>query len=271
MLTLIKNTKRITQENECLPFSVYSSAREQRILNVPIMKPLLIFVLAGHKRLGAQSEISCPAGEFIFLSNAPNIVMRNIPDDMEYFALLIEFDYQDFNFLESRAPQLKRYFKGPISSVLEHTLMQFIEWSTFSPPALWSLRRQEILQVLLHEGFIEVNSIIEPPTLSHQVHKLISADIEHNVGVESLSSVLAMSESTLRRKLSAEGTTFQAIKDRAKLGHGLHLVQTSATPIGLIAEQCGYSSQSRFTDKFKQLFGITPSELRKTRVRDLGE
>jgi AraC-like DNA-binding protein len=35
-----------------------------------------------------------------------------------------------------------------------------------------------------------------------------------------------------------------------------------------VAERCGYQSQSRFTDKFKQFFGVTPTELRKTRMRD---
>ncbi|WP_462154574.1 helix-turn-helix domain-containing protein [Pseudoalteromonas piscicida] len=56
-----------------------------------------------------------------------------------------------------------------------------------------------------------------------------------------------------------------------KLGHGLHLIQTSYEPIGLIAEKCGYSSSSRFTDRFKQLYGLTPSALRKTRMSDSGE
>jgi AraC-like DNA-binding protein len=77
-----------------------------------------------------------------------------------------------------------------------------------------------------------------------------------------------MSQSTLRRKLQVEGSSLQAIKDRVKLGYGLHLLQTTMEPVGIIAEKCGYYSQSRFTDRFKQLFGLTPTELRKTRVID---
>jgi AraC-like DNA-binding protein len=97
---------------------------------------------------------------------------------------------------------------------------------------------------------------------------MISADVASDLTAGLVAARLALSESTLRRKLAAEGATLQAIKDRARLGHGLHLVQTTFDPIGRIAEKCGYQSQSRFTEKFRQLFGTTPTELRKTRMRD---
>ncbi len=76
-----------------------------------------------------------------------------------------------------------------------------------------------------------------------------------------------MSESTLRRKLSVEGTSMQEIKDQVKLGLGLQLLQTSNHSIVFIAEQCGYQSQSRFSSRFKKRFGLTPSALRKTKEK----
>ncbi len=251
-----------------MPFSVYSSVKEQHILNVPVIKPLLICVLDGCKKLGSKHEIVCPTGSFVFLSNSPKIDMRNISQGNEYFALLIEFDYSDFDCFKYQTAHAETYFQGDIDSVLKNTLQQFIEWSTVMPSDIWSLRKKEILQVIYHLGYTQVSAVIEPPSLSHKVNNIISAHISDDLGADALSERLAMSESTLRRKLSAEGTSLQAIKDRVKLGHGLHLVQASLDPIGRIAEQCGYQSQSRFTDKFKQLFGITPTELRKTRLHD---
>lgn len=150
MQQLIETTKAIVQKKETLPFSVYSSVKEQHILNVPVSKPLLVFMLSGSKRLGEHNQIVCPVGNFGFLSNTPTITMRNIPEDAEYFALLIEFDYADFNCLEYREARVEKYFQGPIDSVLESTLQQFVEWSTFSPPDMWPIRRQEILQLLLY-------------------------------------------------------------------------------------------------------------------------
>ena len=67
-----------------------------------------------------------------------------------------------------------------------------------------------------------------------------------------------------RVEVLAEGTGLQAIKDAVRLGRALHLLQTTALPIGVIAGRCGYSSQSRFAARFKARFGLTPSALRKT-------
>lgn len=265
---LVLAAKELQEAGAALPFSLYSSVSEQRIVNVPIIKPMLICVLDGSKKLGSQGEVDCPSGSFVILSNHPSITMRNIPGDAEYQALIVEFDYEDFNCLPPKRTRTAPFVQGWIGTAFQQTLLQFVEWSAFAPPALWPMRRQEILQLLYHLGYQQVSAVIEPPSLSHRLHGVISGDIANDVNADILASQLAMSESTLRRKLAAEGTTLQAIKDRARLGFGLHLVQTTFDPIGRVAEKCGYQSQSRFTDKFKQLFGVTPTELRKTRMRD---
>ncbi|WP_261792966.1 helix-turn-helix transcriptional regulator [Pseudomonas chlororaphis] len=236
-------------------------------MNAPIAKPLLIVVLAGVKQLGRDDEIVCPTGSFLFLSNTSSIDMRNIPGE-EYFAVLIEFEFADFDQFKHPRTSDKRYVQGVLDEALAKTLKQYVEWSVFAPRELWSFRRKELLQLIYLSGHAEVASIVGHPSLSHQLHDIISEQIAGHWSVERLTETLAVSESTLRRKLKAEGTTVKSLVDRAKLGHGLFLVQMTLEPIGRIAERCGYQSQSRFTDKFKQLFGITPSELRKTRIPD---
>lgn len=268
MHDLITIIKQIAQNNNPLPFSIYSSVKEQHILNVPIYKPLLIMVLNGRKKIGTEYYVE--AGEFVFLSNTPSIDMRNIPDNTEYFALLIEFEFNDFNCFTHKNIKNTRnpFIQGKIDPILIQNLKQFIEWAAYAPPDIYSIRRQEILLLLNHLGHQQVQTIIEPPCLSHKIFNMIHNNIAEDLTVTALSTYLAMSESTLRRKLKAEGTSIQNIKDKARLGYGLHLVQTSFKPIGHIAEQCGYTSQSRFTDKFKKLFNITPTALRKTRMPD---
>ncbi|MFT5997355.1 MAG: AraC-like DNA-binding protein [Glaciecola sp.] len=46
------------------------------------------------------------------------------------------------------------------------------------------------------------------------------------------------------------------------------MLQTPQDSLDMIAEKCGYQFQSRFTDRFKARFGLTPSELRKTKMED---
>ena len=254
-----------------LPFAIYSAVHEQQLLNVPISQPLLIFVLGGCKSLQAKEQTLCKAGEFIFLGSSPNINMRNIPDGQHYYALLIEFESSDFDDLPSRSKPPLEFTRGAISQSLATALQQFIEWSQCAPPALWASRRREILHLLMHLGHTDVARLAGNQTVSQQVHKLISKNLSADISAEIIASALAMSEATLRRKLNAENVSLQQLKDQARLGYGLHLLQTTEWPIIQIAEHCGYQSQSRFSSRFKQRFGLTPSALRQTRMLEKGE
>lgn len=236
------------------------------MLNVPVIKPLFIALLKGRKELGAKAEIVCEAGDFIFLSDSPNTAMRNIPRKNEYLAMLIEFEYDDFDGAVLRGQERARYSTGAISEELETCLTQFVELSSWAPEAIWSSRRKEILHLLCHLGYPEVLAMAANAKMSHRVHAIVSEKPAAELSSDVLCERLAMSESTLRRRLKEEGTGLQEIKDQVKLGLGLHLLQTTRYSIVSIAEECGYASQSRFTDRFKARFGLTPSELRKTKL-----
>jgi AraC-like DNA-binding protein len=266
MNNLFNSIKKITSECDELPFSVYRSVHEQKLLNVPIAKPLLIVVISGDKVLGKNNEIICHSGQFIFLSDSPSINMRNIPKDNAYFALLIEFNYEDFDGIPISDAKKSDYFIGKTTRALKKCLQQFVESANWAPEKILSIRKKEILMLLYHLGYTEVVSMMGKQKISHRLHDLFHEKNFHDVTMDYICENLAMSESTLRRKLMSEGVSVQDIKDRARLGLGLHLLQTTAESIGIIAEKCGYHSQSRFTDRFKTHFGLTPSELRKTKV-----
>jgi AraC-like DNA-binding protein len=265
LLSTIKNTLNEKREQ---PFSVYTSIKEQMLLNVPIAKPLLIVVLNGDKELGVNNELICHSGDFIFLSDSPSINMRNIPKSKEYFALLIEFDYEDFKGLPINSSNKKDYLIGKTTLDLEKCLQQFVEVSSWAPKNLWSLRKREIISLLCHMGYEEILSLLGNPQIKHRLHEMFMNQGFHELTIKRICEQLAMSESTLRRKLKLEDTSVQDIKDQARLGLSLHLLQTSSSSIGVIADKCGYQSQSRFTERFKKRFGLTPSELRKTKMTD---
>ncbi len=246
------------------------------MLNVPVVKPLFIAVLDGVKALGSDEEIICHAGDFIFLSDSPAINMRNIPKDKEYFALLIEFEPDDFVAINTEINvnygeilgKSEKFSVGKITVELEKCLQQFVEWSYYAPKSMWSLRKREILQLLYHLDHPEILAMAATHKLTHKLYALISKQPAKEMSLSALCQYVAMSESTLRRKLMAEGTSLQAIKDQVRLGNGLHLLQTTNHSIAFIAEQCGYQSQSRFSSRFKDRFSLTPSELRKTKLKD---
>ena len=266
MINLLDTIKTTISDNHVLPFSVYTSVKEQKLLNVPIVKPLLIVVLSGDKEIGMDRKEVCHSGSFIFLSDSSAINIRNIPKNKTYFALLIEFDEQDIKGLHVNTPNKQHYCIGETTPVLERCLQQFVESSLWAPEQLWSSRKREIIELLCHMGHKEILSMVGNSTVGRRLNDMFCELDFHELTIKYICNQLAMSESTLRRKLKSEGTSVQEIKDQARLGKGLHLLQTTRYSVGLIAEKCGYQSQSRFADRFKGRFGLTPSELRKTKM-----
>ncbi|CAA0097009.1 HTH-type transcriptional regulator VirS [BD1-7 clade bacterium] len=76
---------------------------------------------------------------------------------------------------------------------------------------------------------------------------------------------LNTSVSTLRRRLAAEGCSFQQLVNRARVEHGQQLLLETGQPIADVARAAGFSETSTFTSTFKRLTGLTPSQYRKKR------
>ena len=73
-----------------------------------------------------------------------------------------------------------------------------------------------------------------------------------------------MSESTFARRLRDEGTHFRLILEDVRQPLAMEYIQTTQTPVALIAENVGYASSSKFIARFRHRFGITPGKLRKS-------
>lgn len=77
-----------------------------------------------------------------------------------------------------------------------------------------------------------------------------------------LARALRVSEATLRRKLSAEGWSFQALLADVRMSMAMQLLQSTDRPVLHIAQDVGYESQSRFAIRFRARFGFAPSAIR---------
>lgn len=66
MNNLRTSIKQIFSESKVLPFSVYTSVHVQKLLNVPILKPLLIVVISGDKMLGKITRLSVIQASLFF-------------------------------------------------------------------------------------------------------------------------------------------------------------------------------------------------------------
>ncbi|WP_027859196.1 AraC family transcriptional regulator [Marinobacterium jannaschii] len=81
--------------------------------------------------------------------------------------------------------------------------------------------------------------------------------------MEFIAEQLHITERTLRRKLSEEGTSFQQIKDGMRRDAAIHLLSQRELSIAQIARTLGFSEPAAFTRAFRQWTGVAPGLFRK--------
>lgn len=74
---------------------------------------------------------------------------------------------------------------------------------------------------------------------------------------------LHLSPTTLRRRLEAEGTGWQALKDELRRDTAIHLLSQGALPVAEVARRVGFAEPSAFHRAFRQWTGVTPGAYRR--------
>ena len=101
------------------------------------------------------------------------------------------------------------------------------------------------------------------------MHRLTLLQLFHEpIGVDDLARAAAMSrrgfhQSFVEYVAHPPGHELQ----RVRLEHAKRLLAQSDMKMQSVAEQCGYQSTNSFWFAFKQAFGMSPQEYRKTTVR----
>ena len=93
----------------------------------------------------------------------------------------------------------------------------------------------------------------------------IISHLEKNYTTKELCDMAEISESTLRRlfKEQAGKTLYEFIRE-TKMTHAARKLLVTNEPISAIAYELGYEAPSYFTKCFKEVFGVTPQEYRRT-------
>jgi AraC-like DNA-binding protein len=85
---------------------------------------------------------------------------------------------------------------------------------------------------------------------------------------EGIAAMLALHPRTLHRRLAAEGTGFEAIREELRRELALQYLRETQIPLGQISGLLGFPEQSAFTRSCRRWFGMPPSALRRERQVD---
>ena len=111
----------------------------------------------------------------------------------------------------------------------------------------------------------------EPASTSAAIKSLVSIDLPGGMpSFASLANALHMSESSLRRRLQKENTSYQALKNEVRCEIAVDRLLHDSVTIAEVSEFLGFTEPSSFVRSFKSWTGYTPNNYRE-RVRQMGQ
>jgi AraC-like DNA-binding protein len=257
-----------------LTLSVVQSRHSLRLHNVHVLEPALCKVVHGHKRVRGPDghEVQIRAGQWLMLPAHQPLLVQNEPDEEGYLAHMLTFSQADLNDFCRSIPWNKRVdASARAASCIDSNDRLDEAWQRL----LGSVAREEspwLQRHLLQEVWwvLALMHTLTPWTdpsvgvWTQRTQSLLMSQPSADWSQERVATHFCMSVPTLRRRLAQEGQSFRRVLDDIRMNHALTHVQTTRRNIEDIAHACGYASASRFSQRFRDRFGLTPRALRKT-------
>jgi AraC-like DNA-binding protein len=233
--------------------------------------PAIIWVLSGTKRVSTDRETREVSRDyFVLLPENRPITVENIPENCQpYEARVLAFDREYFETAYRRLTitedERRRSFQTAV--VTQQISEAFVRARSalsdrdYLPKSVLQNRCEEVILWLAEVG--ACLPWAKPTSFADRVRAVVATNPSHGWTSIEVGRELAASEATLRRKLQAEGTSFKVILLDIRMVVGLTYLQTTNWLISRVAAEVGYMSQSRFSARFKERFGLHPADIRK--------
>ncbi|WP_137937412.1 AraC family transcriptional regulator [Chitinivorax sp. B] len=246
------------------------------IRRVPINQPTLIRVVRGNKQvwwgqvdrqIGIDTMLVLPVGAEVHLANVPDVTGCYEAEMWSLDAMLLARMQRHHAEVVASSLSLDRVslpwqMLDPVTERAWTRLWSSITTSELALPIIQH-RAEECLLSLLLAGGGQALFVANNGGVVDRVRQWVMLLPAHPWTTAELAARMNCSEATLRRKLAHFGASVRDILENVRMGQGLALLQTSSHDVAEIAAQCGYQSASRFSIRFRERYGLSPSELRR--------
>lgn len=273
----------VSLQHSQMDFATIQAQRLQHIRRVQILAPAICHVQQGHKVVywqGQRFEVTpqhlliFPAGAVVDIENHPGPQLYRA--EIVSFPLAFILQYQ-LRQQSAVSPSMSssglsadvQYDKQPagLTLLLDNTLS--FSWNTLItavqqqlPASLQQHHAEGLLLAMQDTPQLQLLLSVNQQRLRHRLQQMFLQRCDYDWQLSDAAQRLYLGESTLRRKLAEEQTSFKQVLDEVRFAVALGMLQTSQLPISHVAERCGYQSASRFAVKFRQIYGLAPSEIR---------
>lgn len=106
--------------------------------------------------------------------------------------------------------------------------------------------------------------------LAHRVKDFLSEVDQTGTVIQQVAEALHLSVRTLSRRLAAEGTHFQAVKDEVRRDLAVQQLTSSSVSLAILAGQLGFEDLASFNRAFRNWTGSTPGTYRRGLIQKVG-
>ncbi len=209
--------------------------------------------------------------------------------DLQEVAFLVEYCqaslYAIANYLVDGAQPIKikeiHFMHKALAPVSEYKKILATENVLFSQPENKIVFDREIMdfsieradsgakQALLREAKIQLQSLSTTESCEEKLRRLLIEQLVDQSVFKSLTLAesaiaLNMSESTLKRRLVEEDTSYQLILDSVREDQAKNYLEKNTLTIQQISESLGFSNRSAFARSFRNWTGVSPLQYRQS-------
>jgi AraC-like DNA-binding protein len=159
--------------------------------------------------------------------------------------------------------ELRRVFGGDIRFGAPRTAFEF---ETAILDRRINTTDAGLLRVLTEQAEILLQNFEQPNAFEATVRLQILENLEQgSASLDIVARNLALSRSTLKRRLAACGRTFRELRDSIVREVSTRALAETDTEVGAIAAKVGYAELSSFDRAFKRITGMSPTTYRRDR------
>lgn len=256
---------------------VFHCRQTQVIRDIPLHNPGFVLVVSGNKEVLNGAQVTTySSGQLLLFPAGITLGITNHPEaGSDYLAVAVTFAPDVLErFTKNYGKELDIWAQKPqsIATASDEFLQLVAQCLQICVggvnSALMQTHREEGLLLSLAQSGLAGNFfMLQQTSWQQKVSSCLAMDISRAWRMEDVATRFACSEATLRRRLEEEQCNFRTLLEDVRLTSGLSLLQETDWSILRIAQTVGYESSSRFSERFRLRFGLSPQELRLTRYQ----
>lgn len=248
-------------------FACITARREHGVKSVDVERAQLAIVLRGAKsvRCGPRQLDFKPGDLFVMTAGCRlDVVNRPDPVDGRYLTVAIPLGEEVLaaarllwgSPVRQMAPTIAKEPLDPFAD-------EIVTWADEIAARRDAAARLALASLALHLCRLGHTAVLVPPTPSTKarIRALVSQHPRRDWRSADFEQELGMSGATLRRRLAIERTSLREVIGEARLACALDLLYTTRWPIKTVADKVGYQSAPSFVRRFKDRYGLEPSQI----------